>query len=69
MNDIVMRTLKLALEQDRPVIIVYQSGEQISQRRIFVRKIQPEKVTAYCMRARGLRMFKAEGILSAVLAQ
>lgn len=69
MNNIVDKTLKFALDNDRPLIICYMSGDNITQRRIYVRKIEDTGVTAYCMQKKSLRKFKKEGILSAHIAE
>ena len=69
MNDVTMRTLKLAHETDRPVIVCYMNDDGFSQRRVYIRKIGEGKITVYCTKARGLRTFREEGILSAQLAE
>lgn len=68
MSDIVKKTLAFAFENDKPVIVCYMSGDDITQRRIYVRRIEDNKITVYCTAKRALRFFKPEGILSAQLA-
>ena len=67
--DIVLSALKMALKKDRPVIIMYESKGDITQRRIFVRKLSQDSVFAYCTQKKSLRVFKLSNILSAVLAE
>ena len=61
--------LKQALKDGLPAIIIYQGEKEMTQRRIFVRSIDDESVTAYCMVKKGIRRFKKENILSAVIAE
>ena len=44
--DIIDRTLAFAKREDRPVIVVYQGKKGISQRRVYVRGIAGDKITA-----------------------
>jgi len=67
--DIVLSALKMALKKDKPVIIMYESKGDISQRRIFVRKLSEDSVFAYCTKKKSLRVFKLKNILSAVIAE
>ena len=69
MDDLVPRTLRMAASLDRPVDICYIGKDGISQRRIYVRSVDADKVTAYCTLKRALRVFKTEGILSAQMAE
>ncbi len=69
MSDIVLRTLEFAHEGDLPVTVCYMGDDGITQRRVYVRKIEGEKVTAYCTWKRGLRVFRMENILSAQIAE
>ena len=61
--------LKQAMRDGLPVVIIYQGEKEMTQRRIFVRGIEDESVTAYCTVKRGLRRFKKKNILSAVIAE
>lgn len=69
MQDITEKVLKQALQKDLPVIIIYNGKEEMTQRRIFVRSMDDEYVTAYCIVKKGVRKFKKENILSAVFAE
>ncbi len=69
MSDIILRTLKNALENDKSVVIVYIGSKEISQRRIYVRKITEEKVTGYCFKSKGVRIFMLKNILSAQIIE
>ena len=68
MNDIILKVLSLAQREDKPAIVVYQGKNGISQRRVYVRKITEQSVTVYCMQKKGIRVFRAEGILAAKIA-
>ena len=68
MQDITERALKQALQNDLPVIIIYNGKKEMTQRRIFVRSMDEEYVTAYCIVKKGVRKFKKENILSAIIA-
>jgi hypothetical protein len=69
MLDTTEMILKQALQEDLPVIIIYKGKEEISQRRIYIRGMDNESVTAYCTVKKGIRKFKRENILSAALAE
>lgn len=69
MQDITEKVLKLALQNDLPVIIIYNGKKEMTQRRIFVRSINDEYVTAYCIVKKSVRKFKKENILSAMFAE
>jgi hypothetical protein len=69
MLDITEVILKRALTEDLPVIIIYNGKNEITQRRIYIRGMDDESVTAYCSVKKGIRKFKRENILSAVLAE
>lgn len=61
----VRRTLLLAQRDACPVAICYMGSDGITQRTVYVRKTDEEKLTAYCTQKRGVRVFKLDGILSA----
>lgn len=61
--------LKHALDTDSPVIIIYEGKDGISQRRVFVRKLNETGIMAYCTLKKAVRMFKYENILSAVMGE
>lgn len=69
MLDTTEMILKQALAEDLPVIIIYNGKEEITQRRIYIRGMDDESVTAYCTVKKGIRKFKRENILSAALAE
>jgi mitochondrial fission protein ELM1 len=69
MPEMVEMVLKQALKTGRPVVIIYNGEKEMTQRRIFVRRLDKESVTAYCMDKKGIRRFKKQAILSAVIAE
>jgi hypothetical protein len=69
MQDVTERVLKQALLNNLPVIIIYNGKKEMTQRRIFVRGMDDEYVTAYCIVKKGVRRFKKENILSAIIAE
>lgn len=69
MQDITERVLQQALQNDLPVIIIYNGKKEMTQRRIFVRSMDDAYVTAYCIVKKGVRKFKKENILSAIIAE
>jgi len=69
MLEITDAVLKQALTDDLPVIIIYNGKKEMTQRRIFVRSMGDGYITAYCSVKKGLRKFKTENILSAVIAE
>lgn|GEM_PF-1600086 len=69
MPAMVETVLKQAQSEGLPVIIIYQGEKEITQRRIYVRSMDEESVSAYCTLKRGLRRFKKKNILSAVIAE
>jgi predicted DNA-binding transcriptional regulator YafY len=58
--------LKLSLENQVPIDIIYFSkcGE-FSHRKVLVKKINAEKVVAYCYLRKQIRTFSLEHVLSA----
>ena len=69
MLDTTEMILKQALNQDLPVIIIYNGRDEITQRRIYIRGMDEDSVTAYCTVKKGIRKFRRENILSAALAE
>ncbi len=69
MPAMVETVLKQALYESLPVIIIYHGEKEMTQRRIYVRGMDGDSVTAYCMVKKGLRRFKLTNILSAVIAE
>ncbi|MEA4854769.1 MAG: hypothetical protein VB082_10930 [Christensenella sp.] len=63
-----MKILQLALREGKPAIVVYQGKKGITQRRVYVRSITEERVTVYCTQKKGIRVFQADGILAARIA-
>ena len=57
--------LKMSQEQHRIITIIYQSGDNITQRNIQVTDIQEGNVRAFCYLRNQNRIFKIENILSA----
>jgi predicted DNA-binding transcriptional regulator YafY len=69
MPAIIETVLKQALQNGLPVIIIYHGEKEMTQRRIYVRGMDDESVTAYCTVKKALRHFKMKNILSAVIAE
>ena len=67
--DMVLTTLKTAQKTGKPVVIVYESSGGITQRRVYVRKIDGGNLLAYCTARRSIRQFKLDNILSAVIPE
>ena len=65
----VRKTLALALENGRPVRIVYDSGKGLTERTVDVISLEGDRFTAYCRLRKGRRTFKLDGVLSAVLLE
>ena len=65
----VRKTLALALEDGRPVRIVYDSGKALTERTVDVIAVEGNRFTAYCRLRRQKRTFKLDGVLSAVLLE
>jgi len=60
--------LKYSLENKDSIIIIYQKGLDITQRKIEVRKIDENIIQAYCFKRKGLRKFKVENILACMIS-
>lgn len=69
MLDVTEKIFNQAQAENLPVVIIYNGKGGISQRRIFIRAADNETITAYCTAKKGIRTFKKENILSAVLAE
>ena len=67
--NIILTALKSAQKNDKPVTIVYDSKGDITQRRVFVRKLSEDTLFAYCTTKKSIRAFKIQNILSAVIAE
>ena len=63
------KVLKYAMISGKPVVIIYNGKDGISQRRVYIRKLEQDSVTAYCMLKKGVRKFKKSEILSAVIGE
>ena len=68
-DDMILKTLSLALSENKAVILMYQGKNDITLRRVYVRSIKEDKLTAYCTQKHALRVFKISQILSAVFAE
>lgn len=67
--NLIDQTLLLAKRVDKPVVIVYQGKKEISQRRVYIRKIAEDKITVYCTKKKAIRVFDKAGVLSAMIAE
>lgn len=63
------KVLKLSLEMNKPVIIMYMGKNGISKRKIQVLSIEDDKVLAYCYLREKNRSFIISNILSAQLCE
>ncbi|MDW7668877.1 MAG: hypothetical protein SCJ93_08640 [Bacillota bacterium] len=57
--------IKKSLDEDRIIQIIYIKKDIITERKIKVKKIYPDKIKAYCYLRKEIRYFKKENILSA----
>ncbi|MGM0873367.1 MAG: hypothetical protein ACQEWV_00960 [Bacillota bacterium] len=58
--------LNLSIEKQVPIEIIYLSqGGEFSQRKVLVKKINAEKMMAYCYLRNQIRTFSLDRILSA----
>ena len=62
MYDYVLRT---SLTAHKIITIMYQKGNEITQRNIRVLRINDKDIEAYCYLRRSVRHFKIENILAA----
>ena len=63
------KVLKLSMEMNKPVIIMYMGKKGISRRKIQVLSIEEGKVFAYCYLREKNRSFVISNILSAQLCE
>ena len=61
----VLKTLTLALENKKPVRIIYDSGKVLTERTIDVLAIEGPRIVAYCRLRKSRRIFILDRILSA----
>jgi len=55
-----------SLEQSHPITIIYIAKDRsITQRKIIVKKVTPNRLIAYCLLRRQIRTFSIDHILSA----
>ncbi len=64
--DNIKTTCILAFKIQKPIVIMYDGSNGITQRKIFVRKITEKGVLAYCVQKKAVRMFKMENIFKTV---
>lgn len=58
--------LKRALEDHETISIMYQKGNELTQRNIKIIKIKGNDIEAYCYLRHQIRHFKKENILAAI---
>ena len=61
--------LKISLLEDKKIKIIYQKENELTERIIKVKKIQKDKVEAYCYLRKGQRIFKKKNILAVELVK
>lgn len=61
------KTLLMALEQERRICMIYESGGKYTERTVRVIELREDAVYAYCYLRRKRRLFKLANILSAQL--
>ncbi len=59
------KIFKDSLERNWVVTIIYQKGEEITQRNIEVKSIENDRILAYCHLRRRARVFGLDHILAA----
>ena len=69
MQNYTRTTIERAIAQGRRVRIIYQSGDDLSERTIKPKYIDEDKVSAYCYLRHAKRVFKFDGILTAQLIE
>ena len=67
MDDSVLKTFTMALDNDRKVKMIYEGKDEISERTVKVLKIDGEKIYCYCYLRRRKRAFDGVRVLSAVM--
>ena len=65
MKDLIRKTLDVAKRDDLPVKIVYEGKKGITERVIIIKRIDEDRVIAYCRLRRRISSFKLDGILAA----
>lgn len=65
MKDIVTQTLGIALRDSLPVKIIYDGGEEMTERVIRIIRIKDNRIVAYCRLKRRISTFKTDRILAA----
>ncbi|WP_201715237.1 WYL domain-containing protein [Rossellomorea arthrocnemi] len=61
-----MRLVKRSLLERHPIEIIYMDSElQCTKRRILVKKVETNYITAYCFSRKDIRKFKIHDILAA----
>ena len=68
-DNVIDHILKVSLESNRIVTIIYSGSSGISERNVKVMEMQDDKVKAYCYLRKQVRYFKKENILSAAYFQ
>lgn len=61
--------LNASLQRSLPVTVIYQKGEDITQRNIKVLEIEENYIKAFCYMRNSIRVFRREQILSASFAK
>jgi predicted DNA-binding transcriptional regulator YafY len=54
--------------KDKDCDIIYMSGDEITQRRIHIYKVENDYIKAFCYQRGDMRTFRKDKILSAALA-
>lgn len=63
------KILKLSLELNKPVVIMYMGKNGISRRKVKVVRLENDRIYAYCFLRERYRYFIIENILSAQFLQ
>lgn len=53
--------------KDKDCVIIYMAGDEITQRKIHVYKVEEEYIKAFCYQKGDIRTFRKDKILSAAL--
>lgn len=69
MQNLIQKSLAVALREALPLRIVYEGKEGITERVIIIKKIEDDCVVAYCRMKRRMRSFKLDNILAAEIVR
>ena len=65
MKDLILKSLNVAKRDDLPVKIIYEGRNGVTERVVIIKKIEKDRVLAYCRLRQRISAFKLDGILAA----